>query len=50
MTCRFLVDSSVMEERLKLVRRLISECPDTTVRISDEKLDEIWNGLKLGEF
>ena len=37
-------------KRLKLVRRLISECPDTTVRISDEKLDEIWNGLKLGEF
>lgn len=37
-------------KRLKLVRRLISEYPDTTVRISDEKLDEIWKGLKLGEF
>lgn len=37
-------------KRLKLVRRLISEYPDTTVRISDEKLDELWNGLKLGEF
>ena len=37
-------------KRLKLVRLLISECPDTTVRISDERLDEIWNGLKLGEF
>jgi len=37
-------------KRLRLVRTLISECPDTTVRISDERLDELWNGLKLGEF
>jgi hypothetical protein len=37
-------------KRLRLVRMLISEYPDTTVRISDEKLDELWNGLKLGEF
>ena len=37
-------------KRLRFVRMLISECPDTTFRISDEKLDEIWNGLKLGEF
>lgn len=37
-------------KRLRLVRTLISEYPDTTVRISDEKLDELWNGLKLGEF
>jgi len=37
-------------KRLRLVRMLISECPDTTVRISDERLDELWNGLKLGEF
>jgi hypothetical protein len=37
-------------KRLKLVRMLISEYPDTTVRISDERLDELWNGLKLGEF
>jgi len=37
-------------KRLRLVRMLISEYPDTTVRISDERLDELWNGLKLGEF
>ena len=37
-------------KRMRLVRRLISEYPDTNVRISDEKLDELWNGLKLGEF
>lgn len=37
-------------KRLRFVRRLISEYPDTTVRISDEKLVELWNGLKLGEF
>jgi hypothetical protein len=37
-------------KRLRLVRTLISEYPDTTVRISDERLDELWNGLKLGEF
>jgi len=37
-------------KRLKLVRRLISECPDTTVRVSDEYLDELWKGLKFGEF
>jgi hypothetical protein len=37
-------------KRMRLVRRLISEYPDTNVRISDEKLDELWNGLSLGEF
>ncbi len=37
-------------KRLKLVRRLLVECPDTTVRISDERLEELWNGLNLGEF
>jgi hypothetical protein len=37
-------------KRLRLVRTLISEYPDTTVRVSDERLDELWNGLKLGEF
>ena len=37
-------------KRLKLVRTLISVFPDTTVRISDERLDKLWNGLKLGEF
>ena len=37
-------------KRLRLVRTLISEYPDTTVRISDERVDELWNGLKLGEF
>ena len=37
-------------KRLRLVRMLISEYPDTTVRISDERLDELWNGLKLGVF
>jgi len=43
-------DPEMASKRLKLVRTLISECPDTTVRISDERLDELWNGLKLGEF
>jgi hypothetical protein len=37
-------------KRMRLVRILISEYPDTNVRISDEKLDELWNGLSLGEF
>jgi hypothetical protein len=36
--------------RSHLVRRLISEYPDTNVRVSDEELDELWNGLNLGEF
>ena len=37
-------------KRMRLVRILISEYPDTNVRILDEKLDELWNGLSLGEF
>ena len=37
-------------KRMRLVRILISKYPDTNVRISDEKLDELWNGLNLGEF
>jgi len=37
-------------KRMRLVRILISEYPDTNVRISDEELDELWNGLSLGEF
>ena len=37
-------------KRMRFVRILISEYPDTNVRISDEKLDELWNGLSLGEF
>jgi hypothetical protein len=43
-------DPEMASKRLRLVRTLISEYPDTTVRVSDERLDELWNGLKLGEF
>jgi hypothetical protein len=50
METEFTTNPEMAYKRMRFIRILISNHPDTTVRVSDEELEELWNGLKLGEF